>query len=79
VVDGVTYLVSRPRNLDRARIRGAELAFQRFFDGLPGAWRGLGVQANYTYVDSAAPDRLLGREVPLQNLSRHSANLIGMY
>lgn len=78
VVDGVTYLVSRPRNLDRGHIRGAELAFQRFFDGLPGAWRGLGLQANYTYVDSAVPDRLLGREVPLQNLSRHSANLIGM-
>lgn len=77
--DGVVYLVSRPRNADPARIRGAELAWQRFFDGLPGAWGGLGLQANYTYIDSQTPDRQLGRTVPLQGLSRHSANLIGLY
>lgn len=76
---GATYLVSRPRNADPARIRGAELAWQRFFGGLPGAWSGLGLQANYTHVDSRTPDRQLGREVPLQGLSRHSANLVGLY
>lgn len=77
--DGETYLVSRPYNSDPARIRGLELAWQRFFDTLPGAWRGLGLQANYTHVDSTTPDRRLGTEVPLQNLSRHSLNLIGLY
>lgn len=77
--DGETYLVSRPYNSDPARIRGAELALQRFFDGLPGAWGGLGLRANYTFVDSRTPDRRLGTEVPLQNLSRHSLNLIGLY
>lgn len=77
--DGVTYQVNRPYNSDPARIRGAELAWQQFFDGLPGAWRGLGLQTNYTLVDSATPDRRLGTEAPLQNLSRHSLNLIGLY
>lgn len=77
--DGETYLVSRPYNSDPARIRGAELAWQRFFDGLPEAWHGLGLQANYTFVDSVTPDRRLGTDVPLQNLSRHSLNLIGLY
>lgn len=76
---GAVYVVSRPRNADAARVRGAELAWQGFFDGLPGAWAGLGLQANYTLVDSRSFDRALGRETVLQGLSRHSANLIGLY
>ncbi|MEP7299822.1 MAG: TonB-dependent receptor, partial [Burkholderiales bacterium] len=77
--DGATYQVSRPYNADTGHIRGVELAYQRFLDFLPGAWRGLGVQANATYVDSSTFDRVLRADVPMQNLSRQSANLIGMY
>jgi TonB-dependent receptor len=77
--DGVTYRVSRPYNIDSARIRGVELAWQRFFDGLPAAWRGLGMQANYTFVDSSTYDPRLAAEVALPNFSRHSLNLIGLY
>lgn len=77
--DGVTYQVSRPHNRRRARIRGAELAYQQFFDCLPQPLNGFGLQANYTYVDSATPNDELGANMPLQNLSRHSANLVGMY
>lgn len=79
VHDGATYQVSRPYNSDRADVSGAELSYQRFFDFLPGAWRGLGLQANYTYVHSRTLDRRLQADVPLQNLSRHSGNLIGLY
>jgi TonB-dependent receptor len=32
--------------------RGVELAVQHYFNGLPGLLAGLGVQANFTYVDS---------------------------
>lgn len=77
--DGATYQVSRPYNADTGHIRGAEVAYQRFLDFLPGAWRGLGVQVNATYVDSSTYDRVLQANVPMQNLSRHSANLIGLY
>jgi TonB-dependent receptor len=35
------------------RIKGAEVAFQTFFDFLPGPWSGLGMQANYTYVEQS--------------------------
>lgn len=77
--DGAVYQVSQPYNLDPADIRGLELGYHQFFDGLPGWLRGLGMQANYTFVDSRTPDRTLGRDVPLQNLSRHSVNLVGMY
>ncbi|WP_284617152.1 TonB-dependent receptor [Aquabacterium humicola] len=77
--DGVVYLVTRPYNSGAARIDGLELGGQHFLDTLPGAWRGLGVQANITWLHSRTDDRLLGAGVPLQNLSRRSANLIGLY
>ncbi|HEX8605996.1 MAG TPA: TonB-dependent receptor, partial [Pseudoduganella sp.] len=32
--------------------RGFELAYQQYYDWLPGYLRGLGVQASFTYVDS---------------------------
>lgn len=76
---GLTYQVSRPRNSQAATIRGIELGGQHFFAALPGAFSGLGVQANYTYVDSRTPSSILGGNVPLQGLSRHSANLVGIY
>ncbi|MDV6330756.1 TonB-dependent receptor [Asticcacaulis sp. 201] len=50
--NGVTQQVkvTGPINADGASIKGFEVAYQRFFDFLPGAWSGLGVQANYTHV-----------------------------
>lgn len=79
LIDGVSYQVSRPRNANPARIQGAELAYQQFFERLPGAWRGLGVQLNFTYVDSRTASSALGAQVPLQNLSRQSANAVLLY
>jgi iron complex outermembrane receptor protein len=79
VHDGVAYQVSRPYNSDPARVRGVELSHQRFLDFLPAPWRGLGWQVNYTHIDSRTFDRRANRELPLQNLSRHSANLIALY
>ena len=36
---------------DGGTLRGLEVAYQTFFDRLPGLWNGFGVQLNYTYVD----------------------------
>jgi iron complex outermembrane recepter protein len=77
--DGQIYQVSRPYNADTAYIVGAEFAYQRFFDFLPDAWRGLGLQANFTLLDSRTHDRTLGAEVPLPNMSRRSANFVALY
>jgi TonB-dependent receptor len=79
VVGGVTYQVSRPHNSAAADIKGFEAGYQQFYDFLPGWLSGLGMQANYTYVDSSTPDKTLGASVSLQNLSKNSVNLIGMY
>lgn len=43
-------VVTGPVNGDGASVKGFELAYQRFFDFLPGLWSGLGVQANYTHI-----------------------------
>jgi TonB-dependent receptor len=32
-------------------LKGFEIAYQTFFDSLPGAWAGLGAQLNYTHTD----------------------------
>lgn len=39
-------------NQDEAEIQGFEIAYQQFYDQLPGLLSNLGVQANYTYVDA---------------------------
>lgn len=53
--DGVTreVVVTGPTNGDGASIKGFELSYQGFFDFLPSPLDGLGVQANYTYLDNA--------------------------
>jgi TonB-dependent receptor len=36
---------------DGGTLKGVEVAYQTFFDMLPGAWAGLGLQVNYTHTD----------------------------
>jgi outer membrane receptor protein involved in Fe transport len=45
-IDGVNYVITRPRNSGTGTIKGYELSYQQFFDFLPSFWSGLGVQAN---------------------------------
>jgi len=77
--DGEVYQVSRPQNANTADIKGVEAGYQQFYDFLPGWLSGLGLQVNYTYVDSETLNSALGGKVPLQNLSKNSYNLVGMY
>jgi TonB-dependent receptor len=52
--EGVTRdaLVRGPANGEGAEISGFEVAYQRFFDFLPTPFDGLGIQANYTFVQN---------------------------
>lgn len=81
--DGVTYLIRTSKNLNPAKIKGVEFGFQHFFNYLPAPFDGLGLQANYTYVDSSTPTTVSGVgtpvNAPLTNLSKRSYNLIAMY
>ncbi len=54
--NGATFdaLVTTPTNSSKTGlIKGFEVSYQQTFDFLPGPLKGLGLQANYTYVDSS--------------------------
>jgi iron complex outermembrane recepter protein len=78
-IDGQVFEIRRPQNGESGEIKGFEVGWNQFLDFLPGPLDGLGFQANYTFVDSAAPGPLAGQTVPLEGLSKHSFNLIGLY
>ncbi|MEJ2415716.1 MAG: TonB-dependent receptor [Exilibacterium sp.] len=65
---GATQIVdiNQPINLGQASLTGFELAYQQFFDQLPGFWNGLGMQFNFTYLHDDG--------VPQQNLRSVEAN-----
>ena len=51
--EGADNIVSAygPANTGSGTIRGVEFSYSQFYDMLPGAWSGLGLQFNYTYID----------------------------
>lgn len=81
----IDYDISTTVNSKSGVIQGYEIAYQQFYDFLPGLLSGLGFQANYTYVDSdvenpfATPGNKAPTSVPLEKLSEHSMNLVGLY
>lgn len=78
-INGAQWTITRPTNGEGGKVKGLEVGYQQFFDFLPGAFSGLGAQANYTYVDSSTPTSIAGQETPLPLLSKNSYNLVGMY
>jgi TonB-dependent receptor len=41
---------------DNGTLQGFEVAYNQFYDFLPGLWSGLGFQFNYTYIDAELPE-----------------------
>uniref|UniRef100_UPI003FA324AF TonB-dependent receptor n=1 Tax=Fretibacter rubidus TaxID=570162 RepID=UPI003FA324AF len=81
-------------NSGDGNVKGFELAYQQFYDFLPGALSGFGMQANYTYVDqSRIPNSAISsvrtngvadftEPFPidsLERLSKHTFNIVGLY
>jgi iron complex outermembrane receptor protein len=83
--NGQVYDVSTVVNTGSGTVKGLEVGYQQFFDFLPGLLGGLGVQANYTYVDSSVTNPFFSagsdssQQLPLEKLSKNSYNLIGLY
>ncbi|HVI99498.1 MAG TPA: TonB-dependent receptor [Sphingomonas sp.] len=80
VIDGISYQISRPRNLGSADLKGIEASTQTFFDFLPGALSGFGVYANFTYLDGqvTTPDDPLA-DVQLLGVSKYNFNAALLY
>ena len=88
----INFEYAGPVNGADGTVKGFELAYQQFYDFLPGWLSGFGVQANYTYVDQDAIPNGGSRSVgavqrdetrfsptDLENLSKHTLNLVGLY
>ena len=81
---GQDWLVQTTINGDKGIVQGYEVAYSQFFDFLPGVFKGLGFQGNYTYVDSkGAPGPTAGNTtvpgLPLEGLSPTSYNAMLIY
>ena len=88
-----TVTVRGPANFDgTGKVKGVELAYQQTFDFLPGPFDGLGVQANYTFIESdglpntflntgapVTPSTIPPGNLPLEQLSKHNFNVTGFY
>jgi len=79
VIDGISYNITQPNNGEDGTIRGLEIGGQTFLDFLPAPFDGLGLQGNYTFVDSETPSAIEGYTTPLPQLSKHSFNISGIY
>lgn len=79
-IQGYPFLKTAPVNADAAIIKGAEFSFQYTFDRLPRPFDGLGMQLNYTYVDSRQSfDRSIASgQFAVEGLS-DSGNLVLFY
>ena len=85
---GQDWQVDSTVNGDKGTVKGFEIGYSQFYDELPGWLRGLGMQANFTYVDSEGGSPTAGPSgdaatvppgLPLEGLSKKSYNVVGLY
>lgn len=81
--NGVVYRVDRPYNTVDGKLHGFELAYQQFYEKLPGWMGGLGLQANATYMKGGLTevDRRTNQLVTndFAGMSKLSYNIVGLY
>ncbi len=88
--NGVTLDVTNNTTVnaeENATIKGFEIAYQQFYDFLPGPLSNLGVQANYTYIDADAlaniDNTITGRFAidgeSFERVSENQYNVAGIY
>jgi len=77
-IDGLNYLISTPRNVGSVDLKGIEVSAQYFFDFLPGALSGFGVQGAFTLADSQikGDDPLAGNSLIGVSKSNYTTGLI---
>lgn len=71
-INGRSYLINRPQNLDSSWLAGIELGYQQRLTFLPGALSGFGWSATYTYIDDKKSDNGRGYRVGLEQLSSNN-------
>ena len=85
---GQDWQVDATINGSNGTIKGFEVGYSQFYDFLPRWLKGLGMQANFTYVDSKGGGPTPGPDgdsatvppgLPLEGLSKTSYNVVGLY
>ncbi len=91
VYNDLPFYYTTTENAGDAVIRGFELAYQQTMDFLPEPYNGLGLQANYTYIDANQTSSTVAAgedgeytfrwfdDLPLEGLSKDTANLVLFY
>lgn len=81
-----TQISDRVFNTDNARVKGIEFGARAFFDKLPEPFNHLGIDANYTYLDSVSAGETWfdinggqHKGTPMRGLAPNSYNLQLMY
>ncbi|MDE2184563.1 MAG: TonB-dependent receptor [Alphaproteobacteria bacterium] len=92
--NGITesFYVTRYFNGSKGKVEGFEAAYTQFYDSLPGAWGGLGFQANYTKIyntgganpsyNIADPNGVANAAdstLPMEGMSHDSYNIALLY
>jgi TonB-dependent receptor len=87
----VDFVLTRYVNADKGTVKGAEFAYQQFYDFLPRPLDGIGLQANLTYIENSGganspvnifdPNQVTNAfaNLPLEGMSKWSYNLALMY
>lgn len=84
-INGNDYLITQARNLQDASLAGFEAGINKRLDFLRGFWSGLGVELNYTFINSrvTVPRGIEGNialdRTSLPNQSKHLFNAILFY
>jgi len=90
-INGVAGTATWLDNIGSGDINGVEVGASKFFDSLPAPFDGLGLDVNYTYIDSKTDIPLLSGaaprdtdaspygQLPVDQLSRDSFNIVGMF
>ncbi len=82
-VGGTTYLLTQASNISNGSLLGFEIGINKRLTFLPGFLSGLGVEANYTNIQSEASVPVIGTtrvdKTTLPNQSKHLYNAILFY
>ena len=79
VINGTTYIMTRPSNSGKDKLDGVEVGYQQFYDFLPGPLSGLGLQANLTFMDGSMENGVTGVKTDFRGLSKWSYNVAALY
>lgn len=72
------YLLTSPQNAGSGKLNGVELGFQWFPDEVPDWLHGIGVQGNYTWMDSESKDPVYDENDSTQQIGSKTNPVVGV-